>query len=403
MSHFNRHHLLHSWFPVDYLRTQVVPHHFGRWSITPGGARVLWNQHDLMLPGSYEETHTLEGHDAYLTALLQQGASIREMVADGLRFPMIDRQAAGQEAASALRRWLQQLWTLLVDLAGHRQRLRAFSDPRDVPAGLWREHRNVWLHFRWELVVPDDEPVATMVLAHLRLYGFPHFSWMDGPRFGEVLLQVHRRVQAPVAHPRATILLEMNDRIVSLNKRAAEKVTDVVTLKRGEMPQVDLLAAGDQGSSPPSSAGQLLPGAEEHEYATIFDPLLSAAALAAQEEQDDAQLMPPPPPPSTSAGAFAGEAAALLNEASPTAQVPYDVSKMLFEEGLGLEAAKDEKEKKGAKRRKPTLTISNPFSGLLTKQPKECKPTAEAIEMTTFRGPHEELGDRGGHLVGKNH
>ena len=194
---------LHNLVPCEYGRHQPPPN-VSRWLILQGTSRHKWNQSDLFLPEGYR--HTLNGHDVYLTALAQQGAGMREVIAEVHSFTLLTCQVAGREAADSLQDWLNETWAYLADLVGHRRRLLSCEDPEAVPLWLWEEHTR-WMYFRWELLAPSDGAVAAMVAATLQLYAIPEFAWTPEPGRGQIkgLLALRKTATALREKPVLTV------------------------------------------------------------------------------------------------------------------------------------------------------------------------------------------------------
>lgn len=270
-----------------------------RWRINEKGLRHHYRDTDCVLPGTIQFTHTMDGHDVYLQAMVRNGSLIRDLVADSLRFPLVIRAMAGKAAAVALQHWLDNMWDLIVDLQTHRQRLQSWRSPRAVPGHIWEQHVNVWMRFRWEQVVPDDTAVATVVLGHLKLYAYPGFEWQQGPEFMEIQRCLACRQRTPVGRPRETVFVNLSEPegLRQLNKGPGASLLDfqedcshqqrsASSVRSAPTPK---LQTGDfeVESTPPTSAHQL--------WSThILPPLLRLGPPSRS-----ASHLPPPPPATT--------------------------------------------------------------------------------------------------------
>ncbi len=319
---------LHTRFDLVYLQNQknasIVRHH-----VSLEGRRQSWQDSALILPGTDPSTHTLEGHLLYLNALVSKGATIRDLIGDTLRFQYVTRASAGTVAAEALTGWLDATWNALLDMVAHRQRLRSFRSPDDIFEWVWEEHANVWLHFKWEHLVPSDGAMATAVLGQIRLYAFPDFSWSRGPKLRTFLDRWDRRIRAPPTNNIETVLVNLSGLAnQAINRRSQAKLTEAVTFCRPKTPEEGkeerndepdgaqqpadpllappvtlaksapepMLPPGD-ASTPPTSAHQLWP----KEAAATMPPSIPAAAAAAAAVEAEAHhqhhRLPPFSPP----------------------------------------------------------------------------------------------------------
>lgn len=234
--------------PTGYLRLPSPI--LARWQVQPDGTRKAWTETVLMRPGTGRAANTLEGHDRYLSGLLHQGVVIRDLISGNLRFDYATRRKAGEAAALALTEWLDRQWVMMADLAGHRQRLRTVQGPAAIPTQLLREHEEVWLRFRWELLAPRDPAMADLMAAILRLYYLPAFMWVQGPGVHHLLNRIEARVPAPQARRKATLLLEVGDQLLTTSQGAAHSLHDTVSFRRGQL--MASMTSPPPASSPPS-------------------------------------------------------------------------------------------------------------------------------------------------------
>lgn len=301
---------LHGLVPLTYVKpaNQTT---IARWSVLQDGSRHYWPQTELILPGTSADTHTLEGHDAYITALIRQGAAMRDFVAETLRYQIVTKAMAGRTASDAMRAWLDLTWDVLIDLIGHRQRMRHFNEPEKVPQWIWNDHTEVWLLFRWELLKPLDDAVAAFIAGHFKLFAFPGFEWMTPSESQTLYQRVMNRRRAPLSKPKETVIVDLGGDLRTISKGPNPRPKETVTLAKDHL----LLAAGNQpaGVNPEVLRFSQQPvRLDETEMALQAAALLlsdaggqgdssipsSAEALhrQQQEQQKPPQQLPPPPP-----------------------------------------------------------------------------------------------------------